>query len=785
MFKSYLKVAFRNLKNQKLFSFINILGLAAGITCTILILLWVQDELSYDTFNKNGKDIYRVVENQFYAGGEIFPVAVTPGPLAQALKDNYPEVINSTRVTSRARILRYGENIYSEELLFADSSFLKIFSFSLIEGNEETALRDPHSILLSQEMAEKYFANENPIGKTILVNDKYNLEVKGVFENVPDNSHLQFNFIVPFLLMKEEGTHIENWGNNTYYTYVQLLPNTDAEIVNNKIKNIIKENNERSITEVYLQPMLDIHLYSGSKFTAEIQGNGNIEYVNVFSLIALFVLLIACINFMNLSTARSAKRSKEVGLRKVVGAGRTQIIKQFFIESILLTLFGFLLSLVFVYLLLPSFNELSGKSIEIFNSSWSIYAGMVVITLFTGIISGSYPAVYLSSFLPARVLKQNNPTGKGGSLFRKVLVITQFSLSIILIVGTTVVYKQLDYIQNKNLGFNKENIVYYNIGEIVKDKIESVKSELLKNPNILSATLSNQTPAYYGNSTSSFDWDGKNKDEKVLMHFVAVDEDYIQTFKMGIERGRFFSKDFVADTGSIVINETAAKVIGFDNPVGKRLTMWGDDLTIIGVVKDFNFKKLDTKIEPLAFRYFDNWSQTLFVRLNSADTKGSLEYIDNLLQETAPSEPVNYSFLDEDFDRLYKSEQRMGGLFTTFSILAVLISCLGLFGLASFMAERRTKEIGIRKVLGASVSNLIFLLSTEFSKWIIISNLIAWPLAYYFMNQWLQDFAYRTEISLWIFPLAGLLALAIALLTVAYQSIKAALSNPIRAIKYE
>ncbi len=785
MFKNHIKIALRNIFNQKLFSFINVFGLAAGIACSILILLWVQDEIGYDTFHENSENIYRVVENQFYAGGEIFPVAVTPGPLALALKDEYPEIIHATRYETRDRTLGYQDNVFRERLAYADPSFLEIFSFPLVVGNPATALSDPYSILLSEKSAEKYFGKENPVGKTMLVNNKYRVEVRGVFKNVPENSHLQFDFLLPFVFMKEEGRNIERWSSNSYYTYVQLQKGIEKETVDEKIKDIIKRNNEGSVTEVFLQPMLDIHLYSGSRFAADIGGHGDIEYVNIFSIVALFVLLIACINFMNLSTARSAKRAKEVGLRRVVGAARYQIVRQFFIESILLTFIALVISIVLVSFLLPAFNDLSGKTINLMEIDAGIVAGIILLALFTGVLSGSYPAFYLSSFLPAKVLKENYASGKGGALFRRALVVTQFALSIILIIGTTVVYRQLNFIQNKKLGFQRENILYLEFGEKIFNNIETAKSELLKNHDILSVTASTGLPTYYGNSTSSFGWEGKNPNESILMHFVGVDEDYTKTFNMEMAEGRFYSKEFSADTNSIVVNEAAIKVMGMEDPIGKRLSMWGKEFTIIGVLKDFHFKKLDTKIEPLVFRMFTDWSDLLLVRIAPDNIPNTLNYIKTKLAEIAPKEPFEYFFLDEEFDYLYKSEQRMGKLFSSFSILALLISCLGLFGLASYMAERRTKEIGIRKVLGGSLTNLTYLLTSEFTKLVIFSNIISWPIAYYLMNNWLQNFAYRINIELWFFIGSGLFALLIALLTVFFQTIKAAMVNPVESLKHE
>jgi putative ABC transport system permease protein len=785
MLRNYLKIAYRNLTRYKAFTVINILGLAIGMACTILILLWVQDELSFDKFNKNANTIYRVVEIQHYAGGTIFPVAVTPDPLAKSLKDNYPEIENASRFNYGREILRYNDKIFSEIIGFADPSFLKIFTYPLVNGNANDVLSDLHSIVLTEKSAQKYFGSEDPIGKTIMMDDSLSLKVTGVLKDIPTNSSLRFDFLVPFDFLKNLGRKLDEWGNNSFYTYVQLQPNAKISEVNKKIKDEIKKHNEGSVTDLELQQLLKIHLYSAGKYTADIGGLGNIEYVNIFSLVALIVLLIACINFMNLSTARATKRAKEVGMRKVIGAERLQIVKQFYIESILFAFIALLMALAMSDLLLNAFNNLSGKEITLSSLGTTTIIGFIVLTIFTGIIAGSYPAIYLSSFLPIKVLKSDKSVSGGGSFFRKVLVVTQFSLSLILIIGTLVISSQLDYIKNKDLGFKRENVIALNINKSISSNLETVKNELEQNPKIISVAASSLNPMYVMNSTSGVDWEGKNEKDEILIHFLFSDRDLANTFKMKMVEGRFYSKDFGSDTSSIVINEEAAKIIGMKDPVGKTLTMWGDKLTIIGVVKNFNFKPLDTKIEPLVIRYTDNLLFSMFIRVKPGDLTGTIDYIKDVYKTFSPSAPFDYHFLDEDFDNLYRSETRMQTIFSYFAILAIIISCLGLFGLASYIAERRKKEIGIRKVLGANVFNLSYLLSLQFTKWVLISNLIAWPVAYFLMNRWLQDFAYRVDISFWLFPLAGLLVLVVALLTVLYQAIKAALVNPVKSLKYE
>lgn len=784
MLKNYLKIALRNFRRQKLFSLINIFGLALGMACTILILLWVQDELSFDKFNKNADSIYRVVENQQYAGGEIFPVAVTPGPLANSLMDTYPEIINSTRFTFGQRTLRYNDKTFNENVAFADPSFLEIFSYQLAIGIRRNVLNEINSILLTEKGAEKYFGDANPIGKTIIIEDSLSLKVTGILKNIPTNSHLRFDYLINFNFLKNLGRELDVWANNSFYTYIQLQDYANGHDVSEKIKDEIKKH-EESTVDLELQPVLKIHLYSGGKYTADIGGLGNIEYVNIFSLIALIVLFIACINFMNLSTARATKRAKEIGMRKVIGADRLKIIKQFYTESILYAFIALLLALVIFYLLLDTFNDLTSKEISISSLGSTSLLGLIALTLFTGIVAGSYPAIYLSSILPIKIVNSNTAISGGGSLLRKILVVTQFSLSIILIVGTLIISSQLDYVKNKDLGFSKENVIELGTNKSILTNIETFKNELKKNSKIVSVSASTSSPTYVGNSTSSFNWEGKNENDVVLMHFTFTDRDYIKTFKMQMAAGRFYSEGFGSDSSSIVINEEAAKTMGMMDPVGKSLTMWGDKLNIIGVVKNFNFKPLDTKIEPLVIRLSDDFLFSMFVRVKPGDLEETIDYIKNVYKSISPSAPFDYHFLDEDFENIYKSEMRMQTIFSYFAIFAIIISCLGLFGLASYIAERRTKEIGVRKALGASVHRIIFLLSKEFINWVLLANIIAWPIAYYFMNKWLQDFVFRINITLWPFLYSGLIALLIALITVSYQSIKAALANPIESLKYE
>ena len=785
MIKNYFKIILRNFRRFPVYSLLNIGGLAIGMTCTFLILLWVQDEISYDKFYKDADNLYRVLENQHYAGGEIFPVAVTPSGLAPALKEKFPEIFRSSRYSSNWWLAQKGNEFVNERFVSIDKDFLKMFDIQFVKGDVSTALNEPHSLVMTEEMAKKYFGDENPLGKTLNVDRKYLFTVTGVVKKLPHNSHLGFDLLIPFEFLKETGTDINNWGNNSYYTYVELQKDADPSAVDAKIKDFIKKYNKGSTTDIFLQNVQKIHLYSSGKYTADIGGLGDITHVKIFSIVALLILIIACINFMNLSTAQSARRAKEIGMRKVVGASKRKIILQFFGESIFMAFVAHIIAMILVELLLPTFNNISGKQLDINYQSINLYVILLSIILFTGLLAGSYPALFLSSFNPLSIIKGVNNKNQGNAGFRRVLVIIQFSLSVFLIICTLIIGSQLRYIQNIKLGLNKDNIGYFWFGKDIQKKRVALKSELVKNPDIISASISNQLPTNVGNSSDGFKWEGKNPDEDVLFHLLAVDEDYAETFKLKMEEGRFFSTDYPSDSFAVVINEKAAEVIGYKDPIGKPLSVWQYNLHIIGVVKDFHFKSVHNKIEPLVMFMNPDWFNIFFVRMNPENITETVKFIEKTVKKFDPVSPVYFKFLDKDYDNLYRSENQMGKIFNYFSLLAIIISCLGLLGLSSFMAERRTKEIGVRKVNGAKNNEIFILLSKEFTVWVIISFLIASPLAWYAMNKWLHSYAYHTQMEGWIFAVAGIAALAVALLTVSFQSFKAAGKNPVEALRYE
>jgi len=785
MIKNYIKIALRNLKRQKGYSLINIAGLAIGMACCILILLWVQDELSFDRFHENSDNIYRVIQDINFADHST-TWAITQGPLGPSLNEDFPEIVNFTRVTGRRFRLTYGDHSYDEVVGMADGSIFEMFTFPLIEGDPQTALSDPHSIVLTEKMAKKYFGDDHPIGKVLKADDRYDFLVTGIIEEFPMKSHFRYDFLIPFIFGRELKYTVDNWRNSQFRTYVQLQEGIPYRDVVQKISGYLYEKPTiEKDARLNLQPLARIHLYSNYEFDST---HGDITYVTIFSLIAFFILMIACINFMNLTTARSAPRAREVGVRKVAGAYRIDLIRQFFGESIFLAFIALFFAVGLVALLLPEFNDLASKELS-FASSANLYALILLvgITLFTGIIAGSYPALFLSAFQPAHVLKGALHSGFKGASFRKVLVVLQFSLTILLIVCTSIVYNQMDFMRNKKLGYDKEYLVYAVLRGDMRKQFDAVKEELLKNPNILEITSSATVPTYgYNFSNSLWRWEGQDPDEEILMRASFIDYNYFKTFGMEIIEGRPYSKEHATDPEeALIVNEEAVKVMGMESPIGKRLGIGENQAKIIGVVKNYHFRTLREKIEPLILILNPRQCWALFARLRSDDLSQTIGHMEKMWGRFAPGFPFDYRFMDEAIDNLYRSEKQIGTIFRYFAILAIFISCLGLFGLSSFMAEQRTKEIGIRKVLGATVSNILLLLSKEYVKWVLIANIIAWPAAYYAMNRWLQGYAYRVNIAAWSFVLAAMLALAIALMTVSYQAVRAATALPADALRYE
>ncbi|MFC1725612.1 ABC transporter permease [candidate division KSB1 bacterium] len=786
MFKNYLKTAFRNMKRQKVFSLINISGLAIGMACSILILFWVQDELSYDKFHINIDRIYRIVDG-IPVGKKVDMSALTAPPVAPALTQDYPEILEYTRFSDGINTLvKYGDKAFYETLYTnADPGIFKIFSFFMLKGDPETALSDPYSVVLTEKTAEKYFGEEDPLGKTLNINNEFNVTVTGVVKNLPQNSTIQFDFISPFTKTFFDERQLNNWDANFHYAFVLLKKGVSAENLDNKISNYLIEHDPEQTDTIDLQWFGDTHLYS--QLEHEFDGLGDIKYVYIFSVLAVFVLLIACINFVNLTTAKSGSRSKEIGVRKVVGADKKDLRGQFFSETIIMTFIGLTAALILVWILLPFFNELSGKQIDPVSMNLFKLLGLFAsIALLTGIISGIYPSLYLSSFQPVKALKGNFTTGKGGKVFRKILVVFQFLLSIILIICTITVSKQLNFINNFDLGYNKDHIVEMRITGDMNQNFLSFKNELLSNPVIKNVTRAMAMPNNIGSSPGSPEYEGKEEGDNWYIRADFADFDYFETFGMEIIQGRSFTKEHLtSDYMAYIVNEEAVKRMGMTDPIGKRFSFWGDEGQIIGVVKNFHFRPVHYKIEPIVYRLMEPWYRRIIVKINQTNISHSLSFIEDTWKKHFTKYPFIYSFFDKRFEAMYKAENNMGKLISYASILAIFIACLGLFGLAAFMTEQRTKEIGIRKVLGSTLVGVVYLLTKDFTKLVLLGNLVAWPIAWFAMRKWLQSFAYSIELSIYIFISAGFIALFIAFLTVSYQSLKAALSNTVDALKYE
>ncbi len=789
MFRNYLLVALRNLKRNKIFSLINILGLALGIACSLLILLWVQDERSVDAYHKNGGQLYSIYERQYY-DGMINAGYSTPGLMYDEMKKMLPDVQYATGFAWKdLNTFEANNKMLKEEGNYAGPDFFKMFSFPLLQGNALTALNSTVSIAVSKKMAEDFFGSpQEAIGKTIRYQNRKDLKITGVFENIPQNTSDKFDYIINWETFLENNDWARDWGNNGPKTYIMLRKNADAATFEKKITHFLdsynKEQKASFRIECGIQRFDDIYLHSNFK-DGEISG-GRIEYVNLFTIVAIFILLIACINFMNLTTARSVKRAKEIGIRKVVGAERTALMRQFIGEAMLLTFFASIIALLLVTILLPAFNNYTGKQMQLPVNQFSFWLSLSGLIILTGFISGSYPALFLSSFNPIGVLKGTLKFSNSATYFRKGLVVFQFILSIVLIIGTIVVSKQVDYIQTTNLGYNRENLVYIPLEGDLTGKYDLFKKESSKLPGVKVITRLSQSPTDMQNSTGGVEWIGKDPNAEPEFTQASAGYDFIKTMGIQMLQGRDFSKDFATDSLGYILNEEALKKIGFKNPVGMPLTFWHKTGTIIGIMKNFHFNSLHEPIKPLIIRFGEEETYgTALVKIDGSKTKRALAGLEIICKQLNPKFPFTYKFADEEYQKMYRSEQVIGKLSDYFAFLAIFISCLGLLGLAIFTAEQRTKEIGIRKVLGASVSSLFTLLSKEFIQLVFIAMIIASPIAWWAMNNWLQDFAYRINISWWVFIIAGIVSLVIALITISFHAIKAAIANPVKSLRTE
>lgn len=779
-----LKIAYRNLIRSKGYSFINIFGLAFGMAVTILLLLWVNFEMSWDKFYPNTDNLYQVVCRQTWDGAK-HPMPNLPGPLVDVLKESYPEVKTATNANTWGQevLMKYNDYEKFVSVNHVDPGFLKIFSIQLLKGDATTALSDSKSIVLSEKVAKEIFGNDDPIGKIITIDNKTALKVTAVMENPRENSILKFSILIPFEQLRIENEYLRtSWGNHSYFGFAEINEGVNVDSLNKKLNNFYIDHVDKkdSLRSLFLFPVSKVHLYNfdGS--------DGKMSQVRLFLIIAIFILLIACFNFMNLSTARAAKRAKEIGLKKTVGASRGRLIAQFMGESMLVTFISVNFALVLAKLMLPYFNSMMNRNLEFDYSSGQFWLLIVGVTIVTGIISGAYPALYLTKFRPINVLKGNTNRGKGGVRFREVLVVLQYTLSIALVVCTLVVSLQIRYLQNMDLGLDIHNVAAVPVTGSLYEKKDLIRQQLMEDPSIQSVSFASHIPCEVYSNGWGNEWEGKDPNYNPLVTYLSCDFSYLNAFKIEMEEGRFFTEESQkSDSTSIVINETFAKMVAPKGSAVGRIVRQGDSkLTIIGVVKDFNFTHISGKIGPLMMYSSDNM-RYLFVRVDSNSKGKANDAIQKICSIHNPAFPANTFFVDDYLSYMYDGEKKSMTMLLYFSILALIISSLGLIGLASFMAEERTKEIGVRKIMGASVTNLVGLFSYDFTKWVLLSNIIALPLAWYFMKVWLQDFAYRIPMPWWVFGAVAMLVFVIAFLTVSYQSYRAATQNPVESIKYE
>ncbi len=774
MIKNYLKVAVRNIARHKGYSLINIVGLAVGMACCILILLWVFDELRYDRFHKELDQLHQIV-----VSGEKQSWLSTPWALIPALKNDYPEIEQGSQYAEKTILMKVGGRLYNETCALAQPDFLKMFSFTFVNGNAENAFIDWNSIVLTEKTAAKYFGDEDPIGKTVQFNGNVDLFVTGVIEDIPSNSTFQFDLLTHSAHYFGKG-RLLTWSMDCP-GFVKLEASTDPHLVSQKIVDSINKYDKRTNEKYYiaLRPVASMHLYS-------VRGTDPVVYVYLFSIVAVIVLLIACINFMNLATARSLKRAQEVGMRKVVGASRGDIIRQFLGESFLLVAIAILFSLLLVKLLLPAFNNLAQKELGLDIISFPIMAVLFVsIMMITGLLSGSYPALYLASFQPIFIMKKDSGKGSKNHLIRKILIVFQFSAAVILIVSTVMIFRQMNFIQSRDLGMNKDQILIIPMSREVRALYPVIKDRLLQDQEIVNVTAASNIPLAINNNNPVY-WEGRSFEEFVSINFVCCDYDYFETFDMTMSQGRSFSKEFPTDNSNYIINEATLKMTGYEDPIGRMFSMWRDEGEIVGVVKNFHATSLHNEIQPIVFMLYQNLPYfNMFVKVSPGQLPTTINAIEATIKEAVPNYVFNYTFLDEFFAQQYQREERLKNLLKYFAGLAIFVSCLGMLGLISFMAEQRTKEVAIRKVLGARNATIVSILSKEFLILVAIANLLAWPAAYYLMHMWLQGFVFHTSLTWWVFVLSGAAALFITLFTVSFQSIKAAAANPIDSLRYE
>jgi ABC-type antimicrobial peptide transport system permease subunit len=788
MFKNYVIIAFRSLKRHKVYSLITISGLTLGMAAFLLISVWILHELSFDKFHESASSIFRVFEKRHFPD-QVRHNFRTPGPLSEELKANFPEIRESVRVAlTGERVLKHGDKIFYEDyILTVDPEFFAMFSFPFIEGDRFSALANPDAIVITENIARKYFGRENPIGKTLTMDNRLDFSVTGVIKDIPSNSHLQFDMLVPFDVVERLGWVTDAWDFSMALTYIQLDESVDYREFEQKIAGLVKTHDNNSNIELFLKPLTKVYLYSSYDNP---DGQGRIQYVYIFSLLGILILIVACINFMNLATARSEFRAREIGMRKVIGASKVHIIRQFLVEAVFIAFLSLLLTPLLIQIVLPGFNRITQETFALshFSSSSMIFV-MLGVTLFTGILSGSYPALFLSSYEPLNVLKKISKTGRRGSFLRKGLVLVQLSISLILLILSAVIYSQLEYLKTKDLGLNKEQVVSIPLGISNRENSQiykRFKNEVIRSHAVENVSAAFTHPTSFGTQAKDVVFEGRKLDEEMPINITSVDFDFIQTLKIKVLKGRSFSEEFGDEKNNLIINERLEAILGGGSALSKTLEIGSEYRgNIIGVVKDFHLESVsNSHIGPLIL-FLNPGINYIFVRIRPEGISSTLERLEQTWMEIAPHLPFTYNFLDEEFDQLYSDVENLGSILKYFTAIAVFIACLGLFALSSFAAEKRTKEIGIRKVLGSSVGHILYLLNKDFFLLILIANGVAWPVSWILMNGWLGKFPYRVSLSWSTFILSGLLTLILTLVTVSFQTIKASLANPSHSLRYE
>ncbi len=779
MIKNYLKIAFRNILKEKRNSFIAVSGIAISIACSLLILMWVFDELDYDRFSKNADNVYRVVCDEANA-------VVTAPLVGPTVVNEFPEVIDYCRMfRSGDSLIKIGDKFFNEKnFYFADASIFKMFGFELTEGNPKNALNNPNSVILTEEMAKKYFSNKNPMGKTISVRGK-EFKITGIVKETGKNSHLNFNIIVPFQILKQFDMAIDNWSNRSFYTYLLFRDGVDGTLFSDKLSQLVKKNDVGIDTSFNLQPLKRIHLYSSYKW--DIPGHGSIASVWIFGIIALLIILVASVNFVSLTIAGSFKRTEEIAMRKVLGANQKKLFKQFFTESVLLLLSTLIFVFVLMEIIMPGFNSITGKNLHFGLSSGNLFFfGISAVLISVLILSVLYPLIILSSFKATQAMKRSSKTGKIGSGFRKALVMFQFAITICLIIASIVVFKQIDHLKNRDLGYSNTNLLCLSMNNNTRQQVETFKNEFKKCTGVESVSFIDTLLTSSGSGTSDASWTGKAPDKKVQMQYRLVDYEFLETMGMKMVMGRFFSKEHITDDrNSVVLNETAVKEMGIESPIGKTFEVLGGERKILGVVKDFNYVSLHKEVEPMFLLHYPKYTGYALLKIQSSNTAKTLASIEKVWKKFCPNYAFEFHFMDEIVGQMYRSDSILAKVLGYFSLLAIFISCLGLFALAQFSSQQRTKEIGIRKVVGATVPSIISLLIKEFAKWVLVANIFAWPIAWFVINKWLQNFAYHINLTIWSFLLAGVLVFMVSIFTVGYQTIRAATAKPIDSMRYE